>query len=139
MVKDERKDKREEVVKGIGGKKNNMIYIYTFVKYFCCFFFIFFLSCVCMINYYFILNNSIVSNSLILSNLFFSHNTKKNVQCVFTNDLFCSSTAIYPFSVHIISSSNLFLFVLYLFVFPSLLPLLPQLHVFDVLLILDDL
>ncbi len=26
MVKDERKDKREEVVKGIGGKKNN-IYI----------------------------------------------------------------------------------------------------------------
>ena len=137
MVKDERKDKREEVVKGIGGKKNNMIYIYTFVKYFCCFFFIFFLSCVCMI----IINFKIIRclYSLILSNLFFSHNTKKNVQCVFTNDLFCSSTAIYPFSVHIISSSNLFLFVLYLFVFPSLLPLLPQLHVFDVLLILDDL
>ena len=136
MVKDERKDKREEVVKGIRGKK--IIYVRN---YFCCFFFIFFLSCVCMINYYFIfvLNNSIVSNSLILSNLFFSHNTKKNVQCVFTNDLFCSSTAIYPFSVHIISSSNLFLFVLYLFVFPSLLPLMPQLHVFDVLLILDDL
>ena len=134
MVKDERKDKREEVVKGIRGKK--IIYVRN---YFCCFFFIFFLSCVCMINYYFILNNSIVSNSLILSNLFFSHNTKKNVQCVFTNDLFCSSTAIYPFSVHIISSSNLFLFVLYLFVFPSLLPLLPQLHVFDVLLISDDL
>lgn len=132
MVKDERKDKREEVVKGIRGKK--IIYVRN---YFCCFFFIFFLSCVCMI----IINFKIIRclYSLILSNLFFSHNTKKNVQCVFTNDLFCSSTAIYPFSVHIISSSNLFLFVLYLFVFPSLLPLLPQLHVFDVLLILDDL
>ena len=132
MVKDERKDKREEVVKGIRGKK--IIYVRN---YFCCFFFIFFLSCVCMI----IINFKIIRclYSLILSNLFFSHNTKKNVQCVFTNDLFCSSTAIYPFSVHIISSSNLFLFVLYLFVFPSLLPLMPQLHVFDVLLISDDL
>ena len=32
MVKDERKDKREEVVKGIGGKKNNMIYIFRYIR-----------------------------------------------------------------------------------------------------------